>query len=186
MTDISPVYTNVQLKPLHLPPERSAGFPAAAGARDEYVQSDDKQAKKPEISRSSVLFNWGKGFVKGVSSYTIGLVLNPIKLALVLAAGVGGAVLLNKKGVSVNNAVKTELILVGAASAVKGVFDLRSYIKNKEDGKIDKAKKNIETFGKTSAHMCLPLAIPLVPAATKFFNSDKVRSFIKKTILKLI
>jgi hypothetical protein len=188
MTDISPVYSNIQLKPLHLS-ERTQVAPAAVTTDKSTITGNpdnavNKVQNKSGLSIPSKLLNWGKGFGKGVYSYTLGLILNPIKSVMIMGAGLVGALLLKQAGFSANKAVKTELILVGAASAVKGVFDVRGYIKNKNAGKIENAKKNIENLGKNSAYMCLPLAIPFVPAATKF-ASTKGLDFIKYAIKKL-
>jgi hypothetical protein len=185
MYDALPAYTNIQLRPFHLP-ERSAGIPITSITTDKTPVSNIIQPQNNTgMSIPGALFNWGKGFTKGVFSYTIGLLLNPFKLALVIGAGIGGALLLMKRGFSINNAVKTELIAVGAYSAVKGVFDIGGFISNNGSGRIDKARESIDSFGKSCAHMCLPLAIPLVPAATRLAGTKGV-DFAKYAIKKLV
>lgn len=183
-------YKNIQLKPLSLT-ELNSAYSAGSVPVDNWEKKNNNQEtaintqKKAGMSFAGNSFRWAKGFTKGVYNYTLGLVFNPFQLALVIGAGLAGALLLGKKGFSLNKAVKTELWVFGGVSAVKGLFDIRSYFKNKKSDKIDKAKKNIESFGKSCAYMCVPLAIPFVPGATKLAKT-KGKELAKKALKKLV
>ncbi|NLF83852.1 MAG: hypothetical protein GX568_07715 [Candidatus Gastranaerophilales bacterium] len=193
MTDAISSYRNIQLKPVSLT-ELNSGNSAGA------VSVDNSEKKKINLNNLGTVIEeqkksgmgfvgnslrWTKGFVKGVYNCTIGLVFNPFQLALIIGAGLAGALLLGKKGFSLNKSVKTELLAFGGFSMVKGIFDLYSYFKNKNSDKIEKAKKNIESFGKSCAYMCVPLAIPFVPGATKLVKT-KGKELAQKALHKLV
>jgi hypothetical protein len=183
-------YKNIQLKPISLTELNSGNSVAPVSAKnlekkDDNLETVINRQKKAGMSFAGNALRWTKGFVKGVYNCTIGFVFNPFQLALVGGIGLVGALLLGKKGFSLNKSIKTELWVFGGASALKGIFDLRNYFKNKKSDKIDKAKKNIESFGKSCAYMCVPLAIPFVPGATKLAKT-KGKELAKSALKRLV
>ena len=71
-----------------------------------------EEQKKSGMGFVGNSLRWTKGFVKGVYNCTIGLVFNPFQLALIIGAGLAGALLLGKKILFISR-FKTELLALG-------------------------------------------------------------------------